>query len=79
MISYNIAKSIILRKYSDSIVVASFKMKDGYIFSIKPKSWKPEEYVLNGFFKVSNDRKITEYSTVANPEEFKKALNNKIE
>ena len=38
-----------------------------------------EEYVLNGFFKVSNDGKITEYSTVANPEEFKKALNNKIE
>ena len=79
MINYNIAKSIILRKYSDSIVVASFKMKDGYMFSIKPKSWKPEEYVLNGFFKVSNDGKITEYSTVANPEEFKKALNNKIE
>ena len=79
MINYNIAKRIILHKYSDSIIVSSFKTKDGYIFSIKPKSWKSEEYVLNGFFKVSNDGKITEYSTVANPEEFKKALNNKIE
>ena len=78
--TYERAKEMILRKYADSNIVASFKIPSGYVFSIKPKNWNDETYVLDGFFKVNSDTgKITEYSPVMDPEEFKKALNNRIE
>lgn len=78
--TYERAKEIVLRKYPDSNVVASFKIQSGYVFSIKPKTWNDKEYVLDGFFKVSSDAgKITEYSPVMDPEEFKQALKNRIE
>ena len=78
--TYERAKEIILRKFDDSDIVASFKTHSGYIFSIKPKTWNDKEYVLDGFFKVSSDTgKISEYSPVMDPEEFKQALKNRIE
>lgn len=79
MITYKQAKTLILQKYSDSKIVGSFKIPTGYIFSLKPKSWKDDEYVLDGFFKVSNEGKLTEYSPVMDPAEFKEALRNVIE
>lgn len=78
--NYETCKRAILSKYSDSKVVGSFKTSNGYIFSLKPKSWGDDEYVLDGMFKVSFDGKsISEYSPVMDPEEFKQALKNRIE
>lgn len=80
MVSYEQAKKIIISTYPDSNVIGAFKIPSGYIFSLKPKTWKNDEYVLDGFFKVSNrDGKIIEYSPVMDPEEFKTALKNRIE
>lgn len=71
------AKTIILSKYKDSIITAIMKLKDGYLFAIKPKNWSGG-VILQPFFKVSNDGKLTEYSSVANPSEFKEAMKNRI-
>lgn len=76
---YNKAKEKLLEEYKDSRVVASYKIKNGFIFSIKPKSWADDQYVLDGFFKVDDANGITEYSPVMNPEEFKRALKSRVE
>lgn len=76
-ISYTKAETIILSSYSDSIILCGMDMPDGYLFSIRPKSWKNDQVVLDGFFKVSkSDGKISEYSPVTDPEEFKLAMKN---
>lgn len=77
-IQYKEASEKLLQKFSDSDIIGAFKLTDGYLFSIKPKSWSQDEYVLDGFFKVSNTGVISEYSPVMNPEEFKEALQNEI-
>ena len=77
--SYESCKQLILKKYPVSKVIGAFKIPSGYIFSLKPKSWKDDEYVLDGFFKVTTDGKISEYSPVRDPEEFKLAMKNVIE
>lgn len=80
MINYEKAKETLLKQLHDSNVVSSFDCGDGYIFSLKPKSWKDDDYVLDGLFKVSKTNGIiTEYSPVMNPEEFKNAMSNRIE
>ena len=80
MLTYVYAKNIILKTHSDSKIVGSYKIPTGYVFSLKPKNWKKDEYVLDGFFKVSNETgKISEYSPIMNPDEFKEMFNNKIE
>lgn len=76
---YGNAKKKILEKFSDSNVIASFKLPTGYIFSLKPKNWGDDRYVLDGFFKVDSSGKISEYSPVMDPKEFKTALQNRIE
>jgi hypothetical protein len=77
-IQYKEASEKLLKKFSDSDIIGAFKLTDGYLFSIKPKSWSQDEYVLDGFFKVSSTGVISEYSPVMNPEEFKEALQNEI-
>ena len=80
MVSYERAKTIILNKYSDSRVTGACKIPTGYIFSLKPKSWKDDEQVLDGIFKVSSeDGRISEYSPTMDPDEFGEALKNRIE
>lgn len=75
---YKQASEIVLKKYPDSDIIGAFKLSDGYLFSMKPKSWSREDYVLDGFFKVSSDGTMSEYSPVMDPEEFKEALKNEI-
>lgn len=75
---FNLAVKKILKQYPDSKIIGAFKIKNGYLFSLKPKSWKDDEYVLDGFFKVSDDEGITEYSPVMDPAEFKEAMKNRI-
>lgn len=77
-ISYKQASETILKKHSDSDIIGAFKLPDGYLFSMKPKSWSKDDYVLDGFFKVSNTGELSEYSPVMDPEEFKTALQNEI-
>ena len=77
-ISYKQASETILQKYSGSDIIGAFKLPDGYLFSIKPKYWSKDEYVLDGFFKVSDTGELSEYSPVMDPEEFKEALQNEI-
>jgi hypothetical protein len=79
-VQYAQAKRIILNAYPDSVVTSGMKLPNGYLFSIQPKTWKEDEILLDPFFKVDgNTGKVTEYSPVMNPEEFKQALNNVIE
>lgn len=75
---FNLAVKKILNQYHDSKIIGAFKIKDGYLFSLKPKSWKDDEYVLDGFFKVTDKEGITEYSPVMDPAEFKEAMKNRI-
>ena len=71
------AKKIILAKYSDSIINSIMETPDSYIFNIQPKDWDDNDYVLDGFFKVSKtDGDLSEYSPVMDVEEFKAALKN---
>lgn len=80
MMNYKKAKLTLLKRYPDSKVISSFDCGNSYIFSLKPKTWKDDDYVLDGLFKVSKTSyDITEYSPVMNPEEFKNAMSNKIE
>ena len=70
------SKQKILAKFKDSEILCAMQLKDGFLFSIKPK--KTNDYVLDGFFKVTNDGVIEEYSPVMNPEEFKFAMGHVI-
>lgn len=70
------AKKIVLNKYPDSIITTIMLLKDGYLFSIKPIDWDDSEILLQPFFKVSNKGVLSEYSSVANPLEFKEAMKN---
>jgi hypothetical protein len=78
--TYEECKNQLLKKYSDSKVTGSFKTSSGYVFSIKPKSWRDDEVVLGSMFKVSFDgRKIEEYAPYLNRKEFLHGLDNPIE
>lgn len=68
------AKSIVLKNHSDSIVVGSFELKDGFVFSLQPKDLK-DDYILDGFFKIDKSTgKESEYSPLLNIEEFREAI-----
>lgn len=77
MVKYAEAKHKILSKFKNSELLCSMQLKDGFLFSIKPKS--TDDYVLDGFFKVTNAGAIEEYSPVMNPEEFKESFKHIIE
>lgn len=77
--NYIDAKETILKKYSDSVINSSYKLKDDYLFSIRPKNFNDTQTLLDPYFKVSNSGKITEYSPVMDPAEFKAAMKNRIE
>lgn len=79
MISYDEAKKLILDVYTSHVIDGSFRLPDGYLFLPVPKSLGKEEYILGGYVKVDFNGKLTEYSPVFNPEEFKQALDNRIE
>ena len=76
---YEQAKQLILENCPDDNIVAAFSFVYGYIFSLMPKTWSDEDGPLDHMYKVALDGTITEYSPVMNPEEFKKALKNRIE
>ena len=70
------AKKILLEKFKDSEILCAMTIKNGFLFSIKPKNAK--DYVLDAFFKVTHEGSIEEYSPVMNPKEFRNAMNNVI-
>lgn len=71
------AKQIITNAHPDSIINSILEIPSGYVFGIQPKNWNKNDTLLGGFFKVSKDTgKLTEYSPVMDPEEFKAALKN---
>lgn len=79
MISYEDAKRTILSKYPDSIILASYRSLDrGYIFALKPKDWPEDQLILDPYFKVSSNGKISEFSFGMDPEASKKIRKNRI-
>ena len=76
MISYKEAGQLVLNKYDkNSSVISVLDAGSSWIVSIAPKNLSKGEYVLDANFKVNKlTGKVSEYSTVMNPEEFKKAL-----
>lgn len=73
------AKRIMEKAYPDSFVTSIMDSPKGYICSLKPKNWNPNEMLMGNFFKVSkSDCKISEYSPVMDPEEFKLAMKNTV-
>lgn len=64
----------VLSSYKDSKCDAAYKLKDGYLVTISPTNLKEGDYMLDNFFKVDSSGKVTEYSPVMDPEEFKSAL-----
>ena len=79
-ITVNNAKQILLKKYPDSVVNAVLDTPSGYILYIQPKDWDKSKGICNGYFKINKTTgKISEYSPVMDPEEFKTAMKNRIE
>ena len=70
-----VSKSSGIRSHATSV----FKVKDGFVFSLMPDKWKKNEVLMDPFFKVSLNGKVTEYSPVMNPEEFGEGINNRID
>lgn len=79
MFSYDSAKNLILQTYKNHIIDASFRLSDGYLFLPVPKDLAKDKYILGGYVKVGFNGEMSEYSAVANPEEFREALDNQIE
>lgn len=76
-VSVERAKRIVLNAHSDSIINSILDVPSGYVFGIQPKNWNANDTLLGGYFKVSKqDGKLSEYSPVMDPEEFKNALRN---
>lgn len=80
----NAAKKIVEEYVSKSSGVTShatsaFKVKDGYVFSMRPNKWKKDDILMDPFFKVSANGKITEYSPVMDPREFREGMKNMVE
>ena len=73
--NFDEAKEIVLYNVRDWIIRAAFKLKDGYLFSIAPDM---EAEIVGGFYKVSYEGEMEEYSPVMDPQEFKEALKNPI-
>lgn len=77
-LTWQSAQTKILNQYPDSKILAVMPLKNGYLFSIQPKSYKNNEYALDAYFRVDYSGKISEYSPVMDPAEFKKAMANRI-
>lgn len=78
MITIEEAKKKVLSAHKDSVVTSIMRLNDGYLFAIKPKNWDPKQTLLDPFFKVDSNGKVTEYSPVMNPKEFKEAFKHVI-
>lgn len=79
----NTAKKVVEEYVSKSSGVAShaisaFEVKDGYVFSLRPDKWPKDEVLMDPFFKVSANGKVTEYSPVMDPKEFREGMQNRI-
>lgn len=59
-------------KYPDCRIHCIMKVDAGYIFSAYPKGANMRD-ILDGYFKITNDGNLAEYSPMMNIEEFKKA------
>lgn len=75
MITHEKAAEIVIAAYPDSIVNSVMDAKAGYIVNIQPKNWNDNDVILDGFFRVDKRTgKLSEYSPVADVDEFKYAL-----
>ena len=90
----NVAKKIVedyVKKSSGvkSHAIFGFEVKDGYVFSLRPDKWPKDEVLMDPFlpkdevlmdpfFKVSANGKVTEYSPVMDPKEFREGMQNRI-
>ena len=71
------AGNLVIKEYSEGIVEAVMDSGNSFIVSIIPKNLKDGDMSLDSFFKVDKKtKKVSEYSPVMDPEEFKKALKN---
>lgn len=61
-----------------SHAIFGFEVKDGYVFSLRPDKWPKDEVLMDPFFKVSANGKVTEYSPVMDPKEFREGMQNRI-
>ena len=61
-----------------SHAIFGFEVKDGFVFSLRPDKWPKDEVLMDPFFKVSASGKVTEYSPVMDPEEFKEGMKDRI-
>lgn len=77
-LTWQAAQTKILNQYPNSKVLAIMRLKNAYLFSIQPKSYAGNNYALDAYFKVDYSGKISEYSPVMDPEEFKNAMQNRI-
>lgn len=54
-----------------SHAICGFTVKDGFVYSVRPDDWDDKEILADPYFKVSNTGKVTEYSPVMDPKEFR--------
>ena len=71
------AGDLVLKEYKDGVVSAIMELDNAFIVCLIPKNLKDGDISLDSFFKVEKSSgKVSEYSPVMDPEEFKKALKN---
>ena len=78
--SFDEAKINIDYNFRDYTVSGVFELGEDYLFVVTPQNMGDDDYVLGGYYRISTeDGSIHGYSPVANPQEFKEALDKKIQ
>lgn len=75
MLTYEEANELVLREHKDAHVNQTFDAGKKYIIDLEPNNLKSGVTSLDGFFAVDKlTKKVSEYSPVMDPEEFKAAM-----
>lgn len=75
MLTYEEANKLVLEKHKDAHVTCTMDAGKKFIIALKPNSYDNDKFVLDGTFAVDKlTKKVSEYSPVMDPEEFKAAM-----
>ena len=71
------AGNLVLKECKNATISTIMELNNSFIVCIVPNNLKDGDISLDSFFKVEKSSgKVSEYSPVMDPEEFKKALKN---
>lgn len=75
MLTYEEANKLVLDQHKDCKVTSTMDAGKKFLISLKPNSFREDQFVLDGYFSVDKlTKEVKEYSPVMDPEEFKAAM-----